>query len=91
MNALAYYKQTPADLDTTAKLIILPNYLLADLYLPLPSTIKDTYRDSVAGVLSFPVASVPGLYNLLSTAPCSDCNFMYPVLTTNYKSFYSTF
>ena len=59
--------ETPADLDTTVKLIILPNYLLADLYLPLPSTIKDTYRDSVGGFLSFPVASVPGLYNLLST------------------------
>lgn len=23
--------------------------------------------------------------------PCADCQFMYPVLTTNYKSFYSTF
>jgi hypothetical protein len=91
LNALAYYQQTPYDLDTAAKLIVLPNYLLADLYLPLSSTIKSSYQTAVSSVLSFPVASVPDLYNLLSTAPCDNCTFMYPVLTTNYKSFYSTF
>jgi hypothetical protein len=91
LNALAYYQQTPADLDTAAKLILLPNYLLADLYLPLPAAITANYAADVASVLSFPVASVPGLYDLLSTAPCENCSFMYPVLTTNYKSFYSTF
>lgn len=91
LNALAYYQQTPTDLDTSAKLIIFPNYLLADLYLPLPSALKTSYAAAVAGVLSFPITSVPDLYNLLSTAPCDNCSFMYPVLTTNYKSFYSTF
>jgi hypothetical protein len=91
LNALDYYHQTPADLDSAAKLILLPNYLIADLYLPLPQTIKAAYASAVATALSFPVASVPGLYELLSSAPCSDCSFMYPVLTTNYKSFYSTF
>jgi hypothetical protein len=49
------------------------------------------YQTSVNSVLSFPVDSVPNLYNLLSSAPCGNCTFMYPVLTTNYKSFYSTF
>lgn len=91
LNALAYYQQTPTDLDTAAKLVILPNYLLADLYLPLPASILTSYRAAVSKVLSFPVDSVPDLYNLLSSAPCDNCTFMYPVLTTNYKSFYSTF
>lgn len=91
LNALAYYQQTPSDLDRAAKLIILPNYLLADLYLPMPGDLSDTYQSNVAEVLTLPVASIPNLYNILSSPPCLNCNFMYPVLKTNYKSFYSTF
>lgn len=37
------------------------------------------------------MSSVPELYPFLGTVPCMACHFMYPVLTTNYKSFYSTF
>lgn len=45
----------------------------------------------MATALSFPISSVPQLYDLLAQAPCQDCTFMYPVLTTNFKSFYATF
>jgi hypothetical protein len=34
---------------------------------------------------------VPELFTLLEDAPCMDCKFMYPLLTTNFRSFYSTF
>ena len=34
---------------------------------------------------------MPDLFNLLEDAPCMDCKFMYPLLTTNFRSFYSTF
>lgn len=62
LNALNYYRQTPADLDAAAKLILYPNYLIADLYLPLQSSIMTSYASAVTNALSFPVASVPGLY-----------------------------
>ncbi len=38
-----------------------------------------------------PLDSVPELFNLLEDAPCVDCKFMFPLLTTNFRSFYSTF
>lgn len=43
LNALSYYNNAPSDLDNAAKLIVYPNYLLADLYLPLDSKIKANY------------------------------------------------
>lgn len=42
-------------------------------------------------VLEQPLQSVPNLFYLLEEAPCPDCTFMYPLLTTNFRSFYSTF
>ena len=42
-------------------------------------------------VLSKPIDVLPNLYSQLSTVPCANCTFLYPVLTTNFKSFYSTF
>lgn len=91
VKALAYFEQTPYDIDTAAKLTILPSYLLAGLYLPLPTELATTYANDVASALSFPISSVPQLYDLLAQPPCETCTFMYPVLTTNYKSFYATF
>jgi len=43
LNALSYYKTSPYDLDTAAKLIIEPNYILADLYLPMSASIRANY------------------------------------------------
>jgi hypothetical protein len=89
--ALVFYRNTPYDLDNAAKLIVLPNYLIADIYKPLPSDIKNTYDELVTETLAGPISSIPDLYPFLGTVPCMSCKFMYPVLTTNYKSFYSTF
>lgn len=89
--ALGFYRSTSYDLDNAAKLIVLPNYLIADIYLPLPSDIKSTYDELASETLAGPIASIPDLYPFLGTVPCMSCKFMYPVLTTNYKSFYSTF
>ena len=79
------------EIDNVAKLIIQPNYLLADIYLTLPADINLQYGIYVNDALGSPSASIPDLYPFLGTVPCSSCLFMYPVLTTNYKSFYSTF
>ena len=38
--ALSYYRSTPQIIDNAAKLIVFPNYLLADIYLPMPANIK---------------------------------------------------
>lgn len=46
-SALDYYKQAPYDLDDAAYLVILPNYLLADLYQPLP---VDLMNNCIAAV-----------------------------------------
>lgn len=70
VRSLAYFEQTPYDLDTAAKLTILPSYLLAGLYLPLPTEPAANYANDVASALSFPISSVPQLYDLLAQPPC---------------------
>ena len=91
LQTLTFYQSTPADLDNAAKLIVYPNYLLADLYLPLPASLRTKYDALVNSAVASPIASIPSLYNFLGNVPCPNCSFMYPVLSTNYKSFYSTF
>lgn len=58
-NALAFYEATPQDLDRAAKLIVLPNYLLADVYRPLSQTILKEYDAIVNNILGAPLASIP--------------------------------
>ena len=89
--ALSYYRNTPLEIDNAAKLIVQPNYLLADIYQNLPSDIKLQYDNLVNDVLGTPLANIPELYPFLGNVPCTTCQFMYPLLTTNYKTFYSTF
>jgi hypothetical protein len=91
ISALNYYRNTPADVDRAAKLIVHPNFLLADVYQPLPAAIKDKYDRVLSDIQGAPLQSIPSLYPFLGTVPCATCPFMYPVLTTSYKSFFSTF
>ena len=91
IRALNYYKNTPIDIDNAAKLIVQPNLLIADIYQSIPADIQTQYDLYVNSALGTPSASIPELYPFLGGIPCSSCLFMYPVLTTNYKSFYSTF
>lgn len=65
--------------------------MLADLYLPLQDNLKSKYDTLVNQALASPINSIPLLYSFLGNVPCVNCTFMYPVLSTNYKSFYSTF
>jgi len=41
--ALNYAKNAPYELDEAAKLIILPNLLLSELYLPVPDELRSNY------------------------------------------------
>lgn len=91
LRALAFYQNTPVDLDNASKLIVYPNFLLADLYLPLSPELKAKYDSLINQALAAPISSIVSLYSFLGNVPCADCTFMYPVLSTNYKSFYSTF
>jgi len=70
LNAIKYYEKSPYELDSSAKLIVLPSYLLADLYITLPVDVKNYYDKSIFQVLTYPVDSIPTLHSLLSTAPC---------------------
>ena len=91
LKTLDFYQNSPSDLDNAAKLIVYPNFLLADLYLPLQKDLRTKYDTLVNQALATPINSIPMLYNFLGNIPCANCTFMYPVLSTNYKSFYTTF
>ena len=91
IKALDYYKKTPVDIDNAAKLIVQPNLLIADIYQSIPADIRIQYDSYVNSALGTPSTSIPQLYPFLGGVPCTTCLFLYPVLTTNYKSFYSTF
>ena len=59
INALSYYKNTPSSIDKAAKLIVQPNYLLADIYLNLPTDINSQYSSDVNTALGAPSDNLP--------------------------------
>lgn len=61
------------------------------MFYTVPPDMLSSYNSIQTQVLEKPLDSVPNLFNLLQDAPCMNCPFMYPLLTTNFRSFYSTF
>jgi hypothetical protein len=65
--------------------------MLANIFYQVPPAMISSYKSIQTQVLEKPLESVPQLFGLLEDAPCIECKFMYPLLTTNFRSFYSTF
>lgn len=59
IRALNFYRDTPTTIDRIAKLIVYPNFLIADIYLPMPADIKAEYDKQVNAVLGIPTTSIP--------------------------------
>jgi hypothetical protein len=85
------FNTIPQEMDEACKLVVLPNLMLANMFYPVPSDMLSSYQATQTLVLEQPLNSIPNLFTLLEDAPCSNCTFMFPLLTTNFRSFYSTF
>jgi hypothetical protein len=85
------YQSVPKDINDASKLIVQPNLMIASITRQVPPEVINKYSTILPVLLARPSSSVPMLFPLLQSAPCDTCTYLYPLLTTNFISFYSTF
>jgi predicted PurR-regulated permease PerM len=85
------YQNVPQDIDQASKLIVQPNLQIASIFTAVPQNVLDKYAAELPPLLSQPSQSIPGLFPLLQLTPCANCTYLYPLLSTNFISFYSSF
>jgi hypothetical protein len=81
----------PQDINQASKLIVEPNIRIASIFRTVPQNVLDKYSQNLPALLAQPSESVPNLFPLLQTTPCGNCSYLYPLLSTNFISFYSSF
>lgn len=59
------YTSIPEDLNKACKLIVLPNLMLANMFLKVPEPMLTEYTNIQTLVLEQPIAAVPNLFYLL--------------------------
>jgi hypothetical protein len=85
------YQNVPKDINDASKLIVQPNLQIASISRLVPPEVLSKYQSILPGLLARPLDSVPMLFPLLQSVPCNNCTYLYPLLATNFISFYSTF
>jgi predicted PurR-regulated permease PerM len=84
-------RNTPQEVNGCSKSMVVPSLLLVSIEQQVPKTILDSYLNQTSVCLAKTIASLPNFLSFVATAPCPNCSFLYPLLTTNYVSFFHSF